>query len=330
VPFAAPHARSLVDERQIDCVITSAPPSSCHLVALALGARRPAWIADFRDGWNFEPLRPPFPTALQRALDRKLERRVVGSADCVTGSTHALVADLVARLDGDAHLIGNAWDPDLETEVDAANPPPLEPDKANIVYTGALRGGRGHEPDGLLDAVKRIARQDPTTSKRLRIVVAGPLTEGERVMIDSPEMGGLIRWVGALPRVEALALQRRADALLLITSHDPGIVTAKVFEYVAAGRPIIALAGANEAARVVRDTCTGVLVPPNDVSGIASVLKAAATSGLAREFEPRNTDRYTYPQEAIRVEEVIKRAIERRAATQPPSALTAAVKSGQC
>ena len=71
-PAAAQAARRLVRERRIDCVITSGPPHSTHLIPLALGRHRPAWIADFRDGWGFEPLRGPWPLPGQAAARRVL------------------------------------------------------------------------------------------------------------------------------------------------------------------------------------------------------------------------------------------------------------------
>lgn len=69
LPAVIRAVRRLVKEGDVDCVVTTGPPDSAHLVGLALGARRPAWLADFRDGWLFEPLREPFPTALQRRLE---------------------------------------------------------------------------------------------------------------------------------------------------------------------------------------------------------------------------------------------------------------------
>src|SRR4029453_6165659 len=82
-PAAALAARRLMRQRRIDCVISSGPPHSTHLIPLVLRRPRPAWIADFRDGWRFEPLRPPWPLPGQSALDGWLERKVAKRADQV-------------------------------------------------------------------------------------------------------------------------------------------------------------------------------------------------------------------------------------------------------
>ena len=97
VPFAAAAARRLVRERAIECVVTTVPYESAHLIPFVLGRRRPAWVADFRDGWSFEPHRPPFPTAPQRALDAWLERQVVLRADRVLAATLPIAEDFRAR-----------------------------------------------------------------------------------------------------------------------------------------------------------------------------------------------------------------------------------------
>ena len=75
MPFARSRALRLHRERRFDCVITSSPPESAHAVGFALHRRGVPWVADLRDAWTFEPLRPRFPTAAQRRLDERLERR---------------------------------------------------------------------------------------------------------------------------------------------------------------------------------------------------------------------------------------------------------------
>ena len=79
VPFARRRALRLNRRERFDCVITTSPPESIHLIGRALRHRGVAWVADVRDGWTFEPLRPRFPTAPQRGFDERLERRWLGS-----------------------------------------------------------------------------------------------------------------------------------------------------------------------------------------------------------------------------------------------------------
>ncbi len=301
--------RELVRRRRIDCVITTSPPESAHLVGLALGRRRPAWLADFRDGWSFEPLREPFPTAAQRRLDASLERLVATRADQVTAATMPLVDDLRSRYGCESVLVPNAWDTDLEPEVQAATPPALGSDRVNLVYTGTLAGIRGHDDRALLQALRRVVAEQPETAGRLRLVIAGRLTGEEARVLTEPDLAPVVQILGALDRPTAIALQRRADALLLVTSNHKSIVTGKLFEYLTADRPILTLAGDNEAARIIRETATGEVVAPDDVDGIVAALGRVASGSLTH--SPSDVNQFTYEAAAETLSECIERSISR-------------------
>ena len=111
----------------------------------------------------------------------------------------------------------------------------------NLVYTGTLSGMRGHDDRGLLEALRRFASEDPGTARRMRLVLAGRLMDDEADVFQAPDLKPLVHIAGALPRPVAVALQRQADALLLVTSHHKSIATGKIFEYLTAGKPILAL-----------------------------------------------------------------------------------------
>ena len=132
-----------------------------------LGRTRPAWIADFRDGWTIQPLRAPWPTAAQRRIDARLERAVATSAQRTIGATRPIAEDLAARLRSASRWIPNGWDPALETAVTAAGGSiPFEPRDgvATLVHTGSLqrlrraRGALGRDPRGLLGGAARGQR----------------------------------------------------------------------------------------------------------------------------------------------------------------------------
>ena len=89
-----------------------------------------------------------------------------------------------------------------------------------------------------------------------------------------------------MTRDESLRIQRGADALLLVTGHNRSEATGKLFEYLASGRPILALAEGNEAARIVRETGTGVAVGGADPAGLRAALAALADGALERAYAP--------------------------------------------
>jgi glycosyltransferase involved in cell wall biosynthesis len=310
LPGALRAARRLLRERPIDCVVTTGPPHSAHLLALLLGAGRPAWIADFRDGWRYESLHPAWPTSAQNRLDASLERRVATSAEAVIGVTRPIAEDFRARLGIEAAHIPNGWDPGWEERIAAAQPPELEPGTVNVVHTGTFATA-WRDPAPLFAALTRIADEHPEQARRLRLVLAGNLDANLKDMIARSR--GLARHVGRIPRADALALQRRGDALLLLTSASHAShATGKLFEYLGAKRPIIALARDNEASRIVEETGTGVAVAPDDVEGIGRALLAVSDGSLAAAYAPHGLERYIYPGPAEAVAELVERAITRR------------------
>lgn len=321
-PFARRRALALAHEQRIDCVITTSPPESAHGVGAALQRRGVAWVADLRDGWTFEPLRPPFPTAAQRRLDLRLERRRLAAADAVVCVSEPVAADLRRRGITESEVIPNGWDPEsapgggaAPTSGDAAVDL-LDPDRASLVYTGRF-GSYGRDPAPLVAALGRLARDDPEAAATLELVVAGPLTADERALLGTDVAPARIVRAGSLERERALALQRGAAALLLIAQPTRSqLLNIKLFEYLAAGRPILALAAGTEAGRVAGEL-GGEVVAADDPAAIAGALARVARGELGA--PPADAlARYTYPAPAERMATVVEAAIARRRARPAP------------
>ena len=309
-PFARHRALRLHRERDFDCVITTSPPESAHGVGMALARRGVPWVADVRDAWTFEPLRPEFPTAAQRRLDRRLERRWLAAADVVACVSAPAAEDLRARGIAEPLLIRNGWDPELAATDGHAPTGLLDPARASLVYTGRF-GSYGRDPRPLIAALARLARDDPGAAARLELVVAGPLTAEEARLLATDVSPARIVAVGSLERERALALQREADALLLLTQPTRSqLLNIKLFEYLAAGRPILALAGDTEAGRVV-EGIGGETVRADDVTAIAAALARLAAGGLEAPAADAVAP-FTYPAPAARMAEAVELAIARR------------------
>jgi glycosyltransferase involved in cell wall biosynthesis len=312
VPGAVRAARRLHRHRQFDCVVSTSAYESAHLVPLAMGGRRPAWIADFRDGWTFHPWKPPYPTGLQTDLDGALERKVVRTADRTTVVQRSVGDDFRSRLGVETAFVPNGWDPELEAQAQSAELPPLPEGRVLLVHTGRMSGTWGRHPGKLFEALGRLAERRPEARERIALVLAGRLDRDEEALIAGSGLGEMVVDLGHLSRGQAMALQRRADALLLITASElPWELPGKFFEYLGAGRPILALADRNEAARIVTETGTGMTVSPDDVEAIEAGLETVLDGELPRSYDPRELDRYIYPAPARQMEEQIERAIER-------------------
>jgi glycosyltransferase involved in cell wall biosynthesis len=291
LPFALASARRLAREHRFDCVITTSPPQTAHLVGAALAKRGLPWIAELRDGWTFEPPRPEWPNAALRSLDRRLERSL-RHAVAVVGVTEPIAGDLRDRLGLDAHVITNGFD--LEETPAAGSEPLLDATRRSIVYTGRM-GVADRRLGPLLEALKQLAQEAPQIAANLEVVFAGPLQEGELTNLSDPGLRELVRVVGNLDRPRTLRLQREAAALLLLTRGARSEATGKLYEYLAAARPILVLGDETAAAQIVTETRTGAVVAGDEPAAIATALSDIATGEPEYAPDAEAVRRYSWP-----------------------------------
>ncbi|MEO7198044.1 MAG: glycosyltransferase, partial [Solirubrobacterales bacterium] len=305
-PFAVRVALRAHRKRPFDCVLTTSPPESAHAVGRALQRRGVAWVAELRDAWTYEPLRPPFPTRLQDRLDERLERRWLGAADAVVCVSEPAATDMRERGIAVPRVIANAWDPDDDPSAVAITSTEglLDPDRISLLYTGRF-GGYGRDPRALVEALGRLADEEPEIAGKLELAIAGPLTPAERELFEGAADAARITLLGSLERERSLALQRRADALLLLAQPARSqLLNFKLFEYLAAERPILALASGTEAGRIAADVGIRPIVPANDATAIVAALTTLAGGGVEGP-DADAASRYSYPAAAEAMSEVL-------------------------
>ena len=313
-PFARRAALAAHRRSPFDCVLTTSPPESAHAVGLALQRRGVAWVADVRDAWTFEPLRKPFPTRLQHRLDERLERRWLGGADEVVCVSEPAAADLRERGIAAPRVIANAWDPDSDPGPEALRSVEglLDPDRLSLLYTGRF-GSFGRDPGGLAAGIAALGSGNPEAAARLELAIAGPLTPDERTLLEEAGRGPVkVTLLGSLERERSLALQRSADALLLLAQPARSqLVNFKLFEYLAAERPILALAGGTEAGRIAGELGVEPIVRADDPEAIATAL-AKLARGELNPPDPASSNRYRYPPAAEAMSAALEAATKGR------------------
>ena len=269
---AIPAAIRLARRVGIDAVLTTSPPGSVHFVGAAVqkatGAR---WLADLRDPLVANQHRRADTTATRarQATNERLARLVVGRADAVSCVSEA-IADEVRALEprGIVRTIPNGCDFD-----DFAGLEYRPGSRFRITHTGSFFGKRDPRPflralhDSELDVVARFV---------------GDFRSTDREWAETLALGDRLELVDYAPRTESLRLQRDSEALLLLVpdadGRGRGVLSGKVFEYLAAGRPILAVVPPDgAAAELIRETGAGVVVAPDDVEGIGEALAGLHT-----------------------------------------------------
>ena len=142
-------------------------------------------------------------------------------------------------------------------------------DRFRLTHAGSFFGKR--DPRPFLQALADSGLEDVV----VRFV--GDFRTSDRDFAESLGLGDRIELVPYVPRRESLRLQRDSDALLLLIpeagGRGKGVLSGKVFEYLAAERPILAAVPPDgEAARLVFATGAGVVAPPDDVAALREAL----------------------------------------------------------
>jgi glycosyltransferase involved in cell wall biosynthesis len=241
-PQALLELLKLIRTDRPDVIVTTSGPESTHLLGLVARAFGIRWVADYRDGW-LRDVRHPAPL---RIVDRVLERQIARRSTIVTAVNDALAAEVAQRHGVPTFTISNGFDRTVIADASDESPT-LDPGRFSLVYTGLLAidvgeqpvVNRGRDAQAFLDALARLAK-DREFASRVELVVAGPISESERTVLTQGDLGKVVRVLGLLPRARALGLQQAADGLLLIPG-GAGATTAKVFEYLAARKPIFAV-----------------------------------------------------------------------------------------
>ena len=269
--------------RRPDVIYSSAPPWTGHVVGCVLASllRRP-WIADFRDPWLRGPWRRDRPEFALRALGA-LESLTVRRADALLFTTRAIRNEVVyhygAELAAKCRVIANGCDLDEFASI-AAQP---TGNVFTLAHVGSLYGGRNPVP--LLKAIASLVRRGAIDRTRFRLRLIGAVTlAGVDVEGTCRRLGieNLVEVVPAISRRDSLIATMSASALLLMQPDHPLSIPAKTYEYLAAGKPILALTGDGETAALVRESGMGIVVPPADEEAIGKALLEHVQRRVAR------------------------------------------------
>ena len=305
-------------EHPVDAVVTTGPPHSVHLIGLglkkALGLR---WIADFRDPWTemfyYKHL------GLSAAADRRhrrLEQAVLDGADKIISVSPPVAADFQAKTKTPVVLITNGFDEaDFRGESLASAPgvrvlpdqkkwsgkypdtpaPQRQRTEIRLVHTG-LFAADGN-PLKLWDALAERCEADPDFRARLQIRLAGKVDAAITDAIRARGLGDNLVELGYLPHDETVREQREADILLLPLRREPEyakVLPGKIFEYLAARRPVLGIGQEDgAAATVLRDAAAGEMFDWDKKEELLAFLDAAhpQTAGIEKYTRRALTER---------------------------------------
>jgi glycosyltransferase involved in cell wall biosynthesis len=298
-PFAVRLGQRVLRAEQPSAVFSTSAPYTAHLIArrLAASADLP-WVLDLRDPWVDNHFDPP-PTRWHRHLHRWLEGRCVDRANRVVCVTPSMTDEMRNRYPGELQskfaTITNGFDPkDFDRELAP------DPTRFSIRHVGSLYAGRSAIPflRGLLLAMAR----DAALQARLDVEFIGAMDRDNRqaweAFVAAHELQPWVSSRAFVPHHHAVGLMQQSQVQLLIAGKGLGldrVYTAKLFEYLGARRPILAVAPPGVAATLIQESGAGIVADPESPEDIADAILTLYSwyrQGRLREWSPQGIEAY--------------------------------------
>ncbi len=309
----------IMEKVKPDVIIATYPPVETLEIGLHFSKKyNIPLISDFRDGLIFEPIETKRMRQHRcireryKAIEEEAGNRSVGITTIADPIT-----DYYAQTYPVKHTVSmsNGFDPDDFNDLPADVK--LDEHAFNIVFTGRFNlSDKYNRVDFFFDAVRAIIKDDDALKSRLKIHLVGEYRKEELLELQDLTDGGNIVLHGFVEKRKSLAFQRASDVLLIITPPDRRSATStKIFEYLYAGKPVLALTYKTVLENIVKETKSGWLVHPHQPDAIADLLKRIMTdTDFYNALKPdrEKVDNYSVKSQLARLHRLLEKIQEWR------------------
>jgi glycosyltransferase involved in cell wall biosynthesis len=294
-PYAVSEGLRALETRDIEAIYSTSAPPTAHLIGYRLKrlTNKP-WVADFRDLWT-ENHYAENPGAFRKRIDQIIESELLDKADLIITVSDAW-ADALRRLSGGRkriEVIRNGYDAN-----DFAGIKRGRPEQWTITYVGSFYGAK-QDPTPFFKAAQRLIEAGRVRRADVRIKIVGEPEVYVKSIVEAFGLSDVVQFTGFVTHRDALAHQVNSSLLLAILhgdKTDAGHVPGKLYEYLGALRPILALVPSDfEAARIIRSAGAGAVVAATDAEAIEEALLdsyAAYKSGDDASIAERDLSSY--------------------------------------
>lgn len=273
LPHAISAAACLLKNQRFDAIMTTSPPHSIHFAGMYLHKQSAIpWIADFRDGWVGGEFQQE-PSIFHQKLNDWLQSKVLIEADRVIGVSNGLTASLKGCYSSRSEkfvTITNGYDID---DFKQAPKPKVDKDKFTFCHCGAVTAAS--DLKYFLLGLQQALLLRPQLGNQLRVEFVGQvLLESFNKMIKI--LGLEIQLTGYKSHDQAIGHIKSANALILTVSDkvSTGFIPGKLFEYLFAHKPILAIVPHGETASILRQRGLATIVwPPEPIKVGKAILE---------------------------------------------------------
>lgn len=271
-------AFKIIYKEKPDFVYNSTPPFSSFftIIFLKIFFPRLVVVGDFRDSFMGYPgiFRKGFwlKNIVRFLFCALWERIVLRHIDIFFAVSPGILDELKAKAGNNRkrifELLHNGYD-----EADWAEIPPYtRGEKFRITYTGTFPLFRS--PRAFFEGYARAIEENEEISKFGEILMVGQFSEEHLLLFRRFPYNKVLKVVGEVPYRKALEFQALSDVNLLILDEleRADVVTGKIFEYMRAGRPILAIVPQGEAKRIIMEGNLGICVSPSDIDNIKKAI----------------------------------------------------------
>ena len=251
----------------VDVIVSTGPPHSMHMIALKVTQQTGIkWVADFRDPWtNIDYYKDLMLSASADKLHHQMEKDVVTKADEVIVVGNTMKQEFESQFNRKIHVITNGFDTtDFPVQQISTNKDFV------IAHVGTLV--RTRNPLALWEAINSLGKNEDDLKQHLRLRLTGKVDISVKKAIADHDLEDVTDYVDYLSHDKVVLEQMNATILLLVLNDTPnskGILTGKLFEYMASGRPILAIGPVDgDAAAILKESGSGVCFDFKDVNGI--------------------------------------------------------------
>ena len=236
----------IIHEEKPELIFVSSPPHSLQLIGLKLAKKTGLkWVADFRDPWTDAFWDKELPRIrIMKKTNLRLEQRIVSSADSLISIGIGVIELLKKNLKVQFNLIPNGFD---ENDFDLRQKSKI--DKFRITYIGSISNMQN--PINFFKSVDNLPIHIKTL---LEINFYGSFDQ--EVIKSSEEFGSNVIFNSYIPHNKAIDKMVNSELLLLlIPENSKGILTGKLFEYIATRNFILGIAPENNEVDPVLKKC---------------------------------------------------------------------------